>query len=461
MSIISPVIYDDANIVLQAAGLVENMKNRRICIGTTEICGIMMKLSHAFSSMDIVNECFCMNENANFTDGNDEYYNPRLKRFYYLSWKIKQNYLNGKKIAARLWQIAEMFEIILLFIYTLRKFDAYIFIFARSFFSGNPYLNRVIGLEYFLLKCFRKSVVVIYCGSDSRPPYCGKYEKSLAELAKTVKKMADHVHIVERSAIVIDNPASAYFHRKPYISYNFIGNLVEEDEFVKRKKGYSESSKIKILHAPSSASYKGTDVIRNAVKKLLDDGYEIVYKELSGVPHSVIVEELKNCDILVNELYSDFPMSMLDTEAALNGIPVVTCGYYAEYYKSEMPGPIPPTCYCLPEQMEEILADLITNPKKRIAIGRNEQEFVRSNWMAKDVAKKILRLFDADIPDNWLYDPKRSVYLWGAAVNKKRTMEMVCYLIKNHGMKSLQLEKGSRLYKAYYELYKKRKNNNE
>ena len=107
--------------------------------------------------------------------------------FYYIQFRSRQimslNIINhqariraskkeGKKVRYRLLQIVEMILLLQIFIHTLFVYDAYIFLYAHSFFTVNPYLNRIKELEYKILKLCNKQIIAMFCGSDSRPPYC-------------------------------------------------------------------------------------------------------------------------------------------------------------------------------------------------------------------------------------------------------------------------------------------------
>lgn len=431
------------------------MSQEKIFIGTVEICGIMAKLNHAYSDMGIDSDMFCLKPYIYAGCNKRIYENPKLVQYFRMSKQISI-YRTQKRIALmRILQIVEMLVILKIFIYVLWHYTSFIYLFSQGLFSFNPYLNRISFLEFLLLKLCNKKTVVICCGSDTRPPYCGIYKNDITKLAEETKVIAKRVHMLEKYAILIDGPASAYFHKKPFISYNCIGNVVSKEETVGISK--KENSKIVIFHAPSSPEVKGSDHIRETIEELKILGYKVEFIEMSGVAHEVIMEQIHNSDILVDEMYSDFPMAMLDTEAALNAIPVVTCGYYAECYRSDMPDPIPPTCYIEPSQLKQTLIELINNPEKRKKIGEIEKKFVEDNWLEFNVASKLLRVLNKDVPMDWYYDPNESKYLWGAGCSKEKIKEKIFYLIDNYGYESLCLGTNKKLLKDYIEIYNKMK----
>ena len=426
----------------------------RIYLGTTEICGIMMKLHEAFNNMNVQNEYVCYGNHPLKEEFPDKYYNDRLKYYFKIVKKVRNALESGEILKARILQIIEIPFVLINFVDSIIKYDVFIYIFGLGQFNWNFYLKRIAELEFFLLRFFGKKVLMIFVGSDSRPPWCGKFDKSLSELHKETKRIAKAVRIAEKYCVVIDNPACPYFHSKPYISYYVIGNIVNRDEIRKMKidsKICSES--VVILHAPSNPYIKGTSKIRELIESLRLDGYQIEYIELSGRPHEEILQALAKADIVVDELYSDFPMGMLGAEAAINGVPVVSCGYFAKKCKKVLSKDIiPPVVYCEIPQLKRELVKLITNPKLRKEIGRAAREYVKNNWLDEKVANRLIKVAKGEIEQSWKYDPRKSDYLWGAACEKIEVKKRVSYLIEKYGIEGLCLPTSSRLRLEYQKL---------
>ena len=186
--------------------------------------------------------------------------------------------------------------------------------------------------------------------------------------------------------MLIDSTASSHFHKKPYLIYNCIGIAIDEKEQV--PVGQSKDNTIRILHAPSNQQAKGTATIRKIIKEIQDEGYEFEYVEVSGLPHSVVLEKMAMSDIVIDQLYSDTPMAGFATEAAMNGIPVVVGGYYADVYKKILPQPIAPTAFCNPEKLKETIIYLLEHEEERIRIGREEKKYVDNHCRATIVARQ-------------------------------------------------------------------------
>lgn len=78
-----------------------------------------------------------------------------------------------------------------------------------------------------------------------------------------------------------------------------------------------------VLHAPSSPIIKGTQVVRAAVQRLHAEGYDFEYRELINVPHSKVLEELREAHIVLNEFYAFMP-GVFAVEAMASGCAVLT-----------------------------------------------------------------------------------------------------------------------------------------
>ncbi len=426
-----------------------------IFLGVTEICGILEKLFRAYSRQGIDASVYCFETNDMFNpvDNTDSLY----KSVFRVHRKISNI---GKRwsLLKRVLQLEEAFLIIAFFFNVIRKHSCFVYVYARGIFSINPVLKNVSEIEFWVLKLLRKRVVVWCCGSDSRPPYCGRFGDDYTKLEKATREISKRIHIIEKYTMMIDNPASAHFHENPYINYSYIGNLIEKEELDGINKSeheiyHNRNNKIRILHAPSTAKYKGTDIIRREIKELVDEGFPIEYVELTGVAHEVVIDELSKSDILVNEMYSDFPMSMLDAEAAMLGVSFITCGYYAEYYKNDLKPLVPPSVFCLPNQLRERLKELITDEDYRKQHINSCKRFVEENWLSDVVAKRLLKVLYNECPKDYLYDPSQCDYIWGWGSSVEETTGKINYIIARYGLKGLQLKRKKRLIEAYSDIY--------
>src|SRR5690606_19409012 len=116
---------------------------------------------------------------------------------------------------------------------------------------------------------------------------------------------------------------------------------------------------VRILHAPSQLAAKGSKAIEEAIRALSAEGLQIEYVRLENVSNERVLSEIGQCDFVVDQLYSDTPMSAFPTEAAYQGKPAVVGGYLAEQLGRFLPAEdIPPTLFVHPEQLQDAIRRL-------------------------------------------------------------------------------------------------------
>ena len=422
-------------------------RKRRISLGAQEISGMMERLNNAFHDMGIESDFYCIPEYA-FDLGKKDV--PVLRKFRIHTKKKK--YAVGERAKAW-WSFLQMWDILRIFVYALFRYDCFIYIYGNGIFFHNRYLRKIEEVEFFILKLFRKKMVMWLCGSDSRPLYCdgANYYSDIEKIYSITREKAAKIKMLEKYMDLIDYSPSSHFHTKPYLIFNCIGIPVDIKEKVRIDK--KNVDKVRILHAPSDQKAKGTVIVRNIVKEMQEEGYDFEYMEVSGLPHRVVLEKMAMSDIVVDQVYSDTPMAGFATEAAINGVPVVVGGYYAEVYKKVLPDPIAPTVYCNPEELKEKIIYLIEHEEERIRIGEKERAYVEGHCLAETVANKFLRIFDHSYPKEWIMNPSDNDYIWGYGQSREAVANEITRLIDRYGTEALCLDKNGILYKKYVQLY--------
>jgi hypothetical protein len=171
---------------------------------------------------------------------------------------------------------------------------------------------------------------------------------------------------------------------------------------------------------------------------------------ITGRPNVEVLAALARCDLVVDQLYADYPMPGFATEAAWYGKPVLICGYAQPMWqKSLPPDAAPPTVFCLPDQFETELERLVRDPLSRVAVGRRARQFAAGRWSPREVASRYLRVIRGDIPDDWWLDPADNEYLHGAGLPESEAKRIVNSLIARHGLPALQLQDKPALERAF------------
>lgn len=329
--------------------------------------------------------------------------------------------------------------------YAILKYDIFIFGFGRS-------LIRFKNIDMWIIKKLNKKIISnISFGSEARPPYInGKYDYQLIKNPDSIKKVyRDSLKIsstVSRhfkyADYIIGSPMStAQFATKEFLNYLRFGLIVDyEDKFetVASELENKNKGSIRILHSPSHLRVKGTMQIRKTIKELIKEGYKIDYIELNNVPHVKVIEEINACDFVVDQLYSDTPLTTFATEAAYFGKPTIMAGYdldglMSHYNEIEFPA----IFICKPSEIRSALITMINDRNLREQIGASAQKFVKSNNSPNAVGRKYEKLINDMVPDNWFIKPENYVNLDGVGIESDVAMNNIQNLINTYGESGL------------------------
>jgi hypothetical protein len=328
-----------------------------------------------------------------------------------------------------------------MFVWAAARFDAFVFGFGTTFL-GRP------AVELRILRLLGKRVVCVHHGSDSRPPYldgslmAADRNRSTADCIALTRATKARVAAVDRFADwVVEHPLAAHFHERPCVQWLAIGIPYVADASARVEGAAATAERpVRVLHSPSHPDAKGTAQIEAAIARLQARGHAIDFIQITGRPHAEVARELARCDLVVDQLYSDTPMAGFATEAANYGKPAVVGGYGADEMRRMIPPPLwPPSAYCHPDELEETLERLVTDAEQRSALGRRAQAFVRRCWSPRRVAERFVRLFDGDVPAEWLFDPREVRYAHGCAVAEVRARALVRDVVALGGAAALQV----------------------
>lgn len=241
-------------------------------------------------------------------------------KFYTLKYDYNLN-ISNKYIM----YICRLFYGPLLLGYLVNKNSHFFYIWSTGFL-----LNR--KQEFRFLKYLNKKIVCCFVGDDIRslvktikysksqnedtyanyygivnPVYLtDKYEFDKREIARITDKYADIVFNAKYDQM-------SYLQSK---QFNWIYTY-DKNKFFKNDNKFKDIKKIKILHAPSNAVYKGTQLVRAAIKKLQIENYDFDYIELQNMQNEVVLEHLKSSHVVLNSFYSYVP-GLFGIEAMAN-----------------------------------------------------------------------------------------------------------------------------------------------
>lgn len=428
-------------------------KAPKIFIGPIEIAGYYKNLNKGFNQLNINSVFFTYNSHINKYEGETD--NPILLAFAKIFYSLGNNQ-NTPKFIRYLFLLIFGMLVMPWIIFIILKYDTFIFGFGKSLVPGNYDLPLLKWLD-------KKVISVLAHGSDSRPPYLDGVYAFEEDKQNSIKKQISITKILKRrmtfhekySSIIIGHPlTNSYFARSKFINFFKIGlpnleyeNLRDLDFNLDNSKS---KSKINIIHCPSNSNLKGTSSILSAIKKLKNKGYKIDFKIFKGLSQKEILKEIKKCDLVIDQLYSDTPMGGLVAEAAWFGKPSVVAGYGLEKLKEFVPKEMwPPSQICHPDEISNAIEELISDRTKLKKLARQAQLFVKDKYNPKKVATRFIKLIEGEISnDSWI-DPMEVFYIEGAGQPTNLLKENMIQLLKEHGVSSLCLSHRSDLEEAF------------
>jgi hypothetical protein len=336
----------------------------------------------------------------------------------------------------KLLTVAQAFWMAWLFLWSLFTCRAYVFGGGTSFFP--PYDLRI-------LKLLGKRVVVVIHGSGSRPPYvdggepCGT-PSEVAQCIVQTRDMKRRVRAIDDSVdVVVDHVLGSFLHERPFVGFLNVGIPcdISRFEMAPRKAGGG----CVIVHAPTNPGPKGTARIEAAIESLRKKGHEITYVKVVGRTNAEVLAAIRECDFVVDELFSDHTMASFATEAAAFGKAAVVGLYgYDLLKKWTEPALLPPAMVCNHDEVEAAIEKLIVDEPFRRSLGESARRFVEEQWDCTRVAERMRSLVDGPIPKSWYVDPRAVVYLHGWGLTDAQARTRVAAIIDAGGVPALQLD---------------------
>lgn len=407
----------------------------RIFIGVTEVAGYYTKTADALRNQG--HEVSFLNLSPNTFGYSDSAEAGLAKRV--TEWCEHLAARRGAGFLALLiWKGVNLMVGPMLVPWALLKHDFFLFGFGKSLLPWH--------LDVPLLRLAGKKVLFIFHGSDSRAPYfdfggvwkAPGIRRTLSETARLTKKRKALVRRIDRYANwVVDNPFAAHFHERAVVSWYAVGMPCTKAENIPDE----PAGAIRILHAPSAPLVKGSHRIAEAVRKAAAQIPGLQLVTITGRPHAEVLEVIRNCHFVVDQLYSDTPMATFAGEAASCGRPAIVCGYgWSDAWLTFSGLPEWPSYVCHEKDLEEIILRLARDKSLRESVAAAGQRLV-ADWSADEVATRICRIFAGDIPREWYFKPSDlPVFYSGGGLPEDLVRETVRQMIGDFGVGALQLK---------------------
>lgn len=362
------------------------------------------------------------------------------------------------------------FEILrlLFFLRALIVYDYFYFGFGLSLLRN----NWDLPILYF----FKKRVLMnLSHGSDMTPDYLDgalmNEQHLMPSINKTVRMTRSKkkkVQFLEKwCSCIIGSPlSSSFLASKPFVDiiklgrvcqaqFNSKANVKTIPKKTSKGKPLSKSNPFRIVHIPSHSPGKGSNDIRDVVIQLKSNVANIEYVELKNLSNDEVLLELSNADLLIDQMYSDLPLSGLGMEALILGTPVIVSGYglrsIQDFYPQDY---YPPSICCHPKDLLNVLYEIV-EPDFTIlkAYKAKIKKFFEDAWSIELITSRYTNLIlGQDVPKSLFHVPSEIIYLYGYGLSETKVKLQIKNVIDNFGVSGLSLNHRSDLIDAFLKL---------
>lgn len=424
-----------------------SLAGHRVLVGPNDVAGVASRIAKALAASGAA---------VGFFNANDHAFNPEvasagtLQRWFVRPVELASRWKRGGlparvagSLLARLVKAAAFFK-------ACAWAQTLVIVGGKGFFLG--------GIEHAFLRLLGKRVVHVFTGTASRPRYLSGYardvvrdgtinQKALRRLASRTRRQASRIRGISRHAsVVIETPLCGHFHERPFINIFKLGIPLDVTALANRAQPAGiqlpATGVIRILHCPSRPEMKGSQRIQQTIAKLTREGLPIEFRQLTGVPHAQVLNELAACDLVVDQLYSDSPMAGFAAEAAALGKAAIVGGYGWDQFRTWLkPEEMPPTATCHPDDLEAVIRGLVSDPAARRDVGAQSRRFLQECWSERAFAERFTRIIRGDsIPADWWFRPQDVHYLHGVGLEEGETRRLIGALVGRFGTTSLQVD---------------------
>ena len=159
-------------------------------------------------------------------------------------------------------------------------------------------------------------------------------------------------------------------------------------EHVPQLKDFRTGS-LRIVHLPSRPLIKGTPVVRAAIFRLRQEGFDFIYDEVIGVSNQIARQRINQSQIVINQLYMPMP-GMLGIEAIEAGKVLVTSAFLGADPSIPATEPTPwvvANSVNLYDQLRKVLS---MSPDELYEIAAASQYWLESNFEGKKTGQRML-----------------------------------------------------------------------
>lgn len=207
--------------------------------------------------------------------------------------------------------------------FLMNKTDKFFYVWSSGFLFKKNF-------EFYFLKKMNKKLIIMYCGNDIRSPLLSIRYTDNCGIDNYLNYFSPQEMIlqedrVKKEALLADKYADLVFNyeldqishlKKKVLPFPY---MYPKSKFNFSKDKFDNKKKITIVHAPSSPIIKGTQLVRSAIKKLENQGYDFNYIELIDKSNEEVLSILSESHIVLNQFYGyGHAIGLLGIEALAN-----------------------------------------------------------------------------------------------------------------------------------------------
>ncbi len=285
----------------------------------------------------------------------------------------------------------------------VRRYDVFHFNFGQTFL---PMVGGR-GVDLPLLRKLGKKVFVTFQGCDARQhsycaanfaiSCCGNREgPGLCNPADDARK-ARRIEFVRKHAHRVFAVNPDLLHVIPDADFVPYAAVKPQDVEVRPPKA---SGRMTVLHAPTNRLVKGTDDVLAAMASI-ERECDVDFRLVENVPHDEAMAMYRDADLVIDQLrvgwYGAFAVELMAM-----GKPVVA--YVREEDLRFIPEAMAeelPIVRATPDDVHDIVGELLENPERLADIGRRSRTFVERWHDPRTIAERMLRVYDAPDRGYW------------------------------------------------------------
>lgn len=271
----------------------------------------------------------------------------------------------------------------------MTDFDVYVFLWGFSLMDENRDLP--------ILRALGKKIVCVFLGSDIRHWSAAEPARQIAGMdaytayrdAVPLAAKLRTLRMAEMYAdVVMAQPSYAELALRPY------HHLYLAIDTSRLECAVPNREVPRVVHAPSRAELKGTSEILEVLNKLRAEGVRFDLRLLQDRPNSEVLEELREADVLIDEL-RETNYGMIALEAMASGCAVAG---------GNAPGIVPlpaerPIHPISPETVQPQLRRLLTDRALRLELANAGRPYVEAHHSPIAVAAGMDRAIAGAAPD--------------------------------------------------------------